>query len=209
MTEDESSKRLQQLLRLKRHETPPPGFFSDLSSGVMDRIRALEAEQNVPVWRRWFFRGSDSQSAAAPAGGLLPVWVWNGLGLAMMATLLGGIYWANGTNDSPNSEGMPSQQAAVTSPGLSRPSEAFSENPSIALSGSSWDSISSPHSLRAAAPLVHERFRVPVSVSMSSPSAELSSTNPFPAGLFRLPGASGDPGNSPEAYRVRLGNWSR
>ncbi|MEY3535057.1 MAG: hypothetical protein RLZZ582_633, partial [Verrucomicrobiota bacterium] len=176
MTEDESSKRLQQLLRLKRHETPPPGYFNDLSSGVMDRIRALEAERNTPLWRRWFFLGSDSQSAAAPAGGLLPVWVWNGLGLAMMATLLGGIYWASGTNDSPNSEGMPSQQAAVTSPGLSRPSEAFSENPSIALSGSSWDSISSPQYLRAAAPLVHERFRVPVSVSMSSPSAELSST---------------------------------
>jgi len=55
MTEDESSKRLQQLLRLKRHETPPPGYFNDLSSGVMDRIRALEAERNTPLWRRWFF----------------------------------------------------------------------------------------------------------------------------------------------------------
>ncbi len=209
MTEDESSKRLHQLLRLKRHETPPPGYFSDLSSGVMDRIRALEAERSIPVWRRWFLRGSDSQGAVTPAGGLLPVWIWNGLGLAMMVTLLGGIYWTSGANDSSNSEGVPSQQALITSPGFSGSSEVFSESPSIALSGGGWDSIPSPHYLRGSAPLVHDRFQVPVSVSMSSRSAELSSTNPFPAGLFRLPGASGDPGGSPEAYRVRLGDWSR
>jgi hypothetical protein len=97
----------------------------------------------------------------------------------------------------------------ITSPSFSGSSEGFSESPSIALSGGSWDSIPSPHDLRSAAPLVHDRFRVPVSVSMSSRSAELSSTNPFPAGLFRLPGASGDPSGSPEAYRVRLGDWSR
>ena len=45
MTEEESSQRLRQLLRLKRHESPPSGYFRDFSGGVIDRIRALEAER--------------------------------------------------------------------------------------------------------------------------------------------------------------------
>jgi hypothetical protein len=35
----------------------------------------------------------------------------------------------------------------------------------------------------------------------------MSSTNPLPAGLFRLPGAAG--GAGPEAYRVRFGDAPR
>jgi len=209
MTEDESSKRLQQLLRLKRHETPPPGFFRDFPGGVMDRIRALETERNIPMWRRWLSGGGDSRGAATPPGGFLPVWVWNGLGLAVMVTLLGGIYFASGTDSPSNSAGMPSQQTMVTPPGFPPSSEVFSEESSVVLSGARWDSIPFPHHLRAGTPWAPDRFRGPVSVSMSGASGELSSTNPFPAGLFRLPGASGGHGNGPEAYRVRLGERSQ
>jgi hypothetical protein len=36
---------LKRLLKLKRHEIPPPGYFNNFSSQVISRIRAGEAEQ--------------------------------------------------------------------------------------------------------------------------------------------------------------------
>jgi len=51
MIDDESSKRLQQLLRLKRHETPPPGYFNEFSDTVLDRIAGFLADRNPPMAR--------------------------------------------------------------------------------------------------------------------------------------------------------------
>jgi len=40
---------LKQLLKLKRHEIPPPGFFNHFSDEVISRIRAGEARNGSPI----------------------------------------------------------------------------------------------------------------------------------------------------------------
>jgi hypothetical protein len=44
--------RLQRLLALKRHESPPPGFFGRFPDQVRARIARAEAEP-APWWRQW------------------------------------------------------------------------------------------------------------------------------------------------------------
>jgi hypothetical protein len=47
MNEDQQNfDELKQLLKLKRHELPPPGYFAGFSDQVISRIRAGEAGQN-------------------------------------------------------------------------------------------------------------------------------------------------------------------
>ncbi len=46
--------RLRQLLALKRHEQPPPGYFDRLPGQIMHRIKAAEAERVRPWYERWF-----------------------------------------------------------------------------------------------------------------------------------------------------------
>ncbi len=41
------------LLALKRHETPPPGYFNGFSGEVISRIRAGETAQVEGFWSRW------------------------------------------------------------------------------------------------------------------------------------------------------------
>ena len=192
MTDDESSKRIEQLLRLKRHETPPPGYFNEFSDGVLDRIRALESERAVPRWRRWFSRGPQSSGAATSEGGFLPVWVWNAaLGFSTMVAVAGGLYWASHRADPEGKSGKPLIQTASSV----APSNASSVASTILLARSMPEGVG--------ARSVQVR---PVTVSMSGSSAEMSSTNPLPSGLFQLPGASS--GGS-DAYRVRFGNSPR
>jgi hypothetical protein len=193
MTDDESSKRLQQLIRLKRHETPPPGYFNEFSDGVLDRIRDLESKRAVPWWRRWFSRGLQySSSGSVLESGFRPVWVWNAaIGLSTLVIVAGGLYWASLLTDPEKEAGDPLLQAASSGNALSASSAA-----STVLLARSMSELVEPRSVQ---------FR-PVTVSMSGSSTELSSTNPLPSGLFQLPGASG--GGS-EAYRVRFGNSPR
>ncbi len=201
MIDDESSKRLQQLLRLKRHETPPPGYFNEFSDKVLDRIRALESERAIPKWRRWFSRGSQSSHGPISESGLWSVWGWNtAIGLSMLVATVGGLYWASHLTDPEGMSGNPPLQAAS----LGNPSAfapvAFTGGTGLAvgtgLAGKSMFELAEPRSVQ---------FH-PVTVSISGSSPELSSTNPLPSGLFQLPGASG--GGS-EAYRVRFGNSPR
>jgi hypothetical protein len=51
MNHDEQEE-IQKLIRLKRYEVPPPGYFRDFSAGVMARIRREEAARPVPWWRQ-------------------------------------------------------------------------------------------------------------------------------------------------------------
>jgi hypothetical protein len=43
---------LKQLLKLKRHEIPPPGYFSNFSGDVLSRIRAGEAGGSDSIFER-------------------------------------------------------------------------------------------------------------------------------------------------------------
>ncbi len=192
MTDDESSKRLEQLLRLKRHETPPPGYFNDFSDGVLDRIRALESERAVPRWRRWFSRGLQSSEGSAPESGLWPMWGWNSaLGFSTLVAMVGGLYWALHQTDPKGKSSEPLLQTASSG----NPSTVSSAASTVLLARSMPEEVG-PRSVQ---------FR-PVTVSMSGSSAEISSTNPLPSGLFQLPGASS---SGSEAYRVRFGNSPR
>ena len=195
MIDDESSKRLQQLLRLKRHETPPPGYFNEFSDTVLDRIRALESERAIPRWRRWFSRGSQSSHGPVTESGLWFVGGWNtAIGLSTLVAVVGGLYWASHLT---NPEGMsgngPPQAASLGNPSAVAPTAS---TVGTGLAAKSMFELVEPRSVQ---------FH-PVTVSMSGSSPELSSTNPLPPGLFQLPGASG--GGS-EAYRVRFGNSPR
>ena len=195
MIDDESSKRLQQLLRLKRHETPPPGYFNEFSDKVLDRIRALESERAIPKWRRWFSRGSQSSHGPISESGLWSVWGWNtAIGLSMLVATVGGLYWASRLTDPEGMSGNPPLQAAsLGNPSAVAPA-AFTVGTGLA--ARSMFELAEPRSVQ---------FH-PVTVSISGSSPELSSTNPLPPGLFQLPGASG--GGS-DAYRVRFGNSPR
>jgi len=195
MIDDESSKRLQQLLRLKRHETPPPGYFNEFSDTVLDRIRALESERAIPKWRRWFSRGSQSSHGPVTERGLWSVGGWNtAIGLSMLVAVVGGLYWASHLT---NPEGMsgngPLQAASLGNPSAVAPAASTM---GTGLAAKSMFELAEPRSVQ---------FH-PVTVSISGSSPELSSTNPLPPGLFQLPGSSG--GGS-EAYRVRFGNSPR
>jgi|GEM_PF-564867 hypothetical protein len=215
MTEDESSQRLRQLLRLKRHESPPPGYFRDFPGAVVERIQALEAERSIPMWRRWWFRGGESLSGPSDDRmGFRFLWAGGTVGALVVAVLMGGLHWlgrSSGTEDAAGGlahVAPPGHTAFGT--GLATPQG--SRAPAIALAGidAGWKTSGNPGA-RAGDPQWNAGFGWPVSVSMATTGSgvppELSSTNPFPPGLFRLPGSAGPAG--PEVYRVRFGDSQR
>lgn len=51
---DEKNRRLQRLLALKRHETPPPGFFERFPNRVLINIRAGTEMETRPWWQRFY-----------------------------------------------------------------------------------------------------------------------------------------------------------
>src|ERR1043165_9633080 len=59
-------KSLEKLVRLKRHEQPPPRYFREFSGRVIDRIERGEAR--LSWWERF---GSDLRPALAAGAGLV------------------------------------------------------------------------------------------------------------------------------------------
>lgn len=49
MNENDNFESLQRLLKLKRHEVPPPGYFNRFSDEVIDRIRTGEQADATPA----------------------------------------------------------------------------------------------------------------------------------------------------------------
>jgi hypothetical protein len=50
---DERFESLQRLVRLKQHEVPPPAFFRDFSTRVIDRIEREARTRKTSWWRHW------------------------------------------------------------------------------------------------------------------------------------------------------------
>jgi hypothetical protein len=79
---------LRRLLALKRHETPPPGYFNNFSSQVMARIRAGETEM-ADGWSGRFFASMPWLLGALQAVETRPVFA-GGFATALCALLLFG-----------------------------------------------------------------------------------------------------------------------
>ena len=79
--ESENFEQLRRLLALKRHEQPPPRYFSNFSSQVIDRIRADGAAQRRPAtegtwWERlWTMLEAKPLFAGAFGAGVCAVLV--------------------------------------------------------------------------------------------------------------------------------------
>lgn len=67
---EENFEQLKKLLKLKRHETPPPGYFEDFSSNLIARIEAEDARPAPAGWRR-FFAGLDTSPIMVGAYGVI------------------------------------------------------------------------------------------------------------------------------------------
>jgi len=67
---DQEFEKLRQLLELKRHEVPPPGYFEDFSAGVIARIEAEDARP-APSWWRRLLPGIDTSPVMLGAYGVI------------------------------------------------------------------------------------------------------------------------------------------
>lgn len=194
MNEQESNERLRQLLRLKRLETPPPGYFNRFQDGVFDRIQTVEAKRSRSPWRRWLF-GHRNLGGAAPWRSLVNA----GSVVGVLGVAVAGWFWIGGSTGE-ESQAPASVAAAAAASGGTGPSAvsrvemqappAVSLGPEVAGLGL-WKTAG-PAVVPSVAP-----WSAQAKASRAIP--EFASTNPLPEGLFRLPGSSGS-----EAYRVRF-----
>ncbi len=113
---------LRRLLALKRHETPPPGYFEHFSRDVMAHIRAGENSRtaNVSSQLPWLFRLlSTFEVKPAFAGGFASV---------LCLLLLLGIVFAERPDGAPQpllqAAELPSSLAVAPSPGFMNPMAA-------------------------------------------------------------------------------------
>lgn len=117
MNENENNfESVRRLLALKRHETPPPGYFDGFSRGVMARIRAGEDSRaaNVSSQLPWLFRLiSTFEVKPAFAGGFASV---------LCLLLLLGIVYAERPDGAPQ---QLLQAAEISSPLAAAPSPGF------------------------------------------------------------------------------------
>ena len=214
MNEEESNERLRQLLRLKRHEAPPPGYYPRFQDGVLGRIRALEAERARSFWHRWFPRVSVGSVAE---WGRRPAFLNVGAAAALLAALAAWSWIDSSTavDSRAESSGSIASEAALpvgSSDVDLPPPPPVSLGPEVAEVGA-WRTpeAAAPAAVPAVDPawasgLAFPNPRVSWSARSRSPvpAAGFSSTNPLPEGLFRLPDGAGA-----ESYRVRFTGSSR
>src|SRR3954463_9668637 len=94
----EEFEQLRKLLKLKRHEQPPPGFFNDFSSRVLDGIESKKAANQsdrlaeYAPWLARFFRLLETNVVAA-----------GGFATAVCAMLVGGVVYSEYVDQAPSS----------------------------------------------------------------------------------------------------------
>jgi hypothetical protein len=109
---------LKQLLKLKRHEMPPPGYFNHFSGDVISRLRAGEASQPESLIER-------IQSESSLLAFLLPIFqarpgIIGALATSLCLLLLIGVVWADRPDATSGdmSAAQPSQASPQTDPTL-------------------------------------------------------------------------------------------
>jgi hypothetical protein len=81
----ENHEQLLNLLAIKRHEQPPPGYFVSFSHQVISRIEA-QCSQRVPWWRQWFAELTEQPLLASTYGLLFAGLLVIAAGLAQSST---------------------------------------------------------------------------------------------------------------------------
>jgi len=160
--QEQDFEKLQRLLKLKRHELPPPRFFNDFSGQVTARIRAgdvgkLESLTDVVAqapWLQRFWRAIEGKPAVSGA-----------FALGACGLLVAGIYFADQAPTSlPNFAGNENPPTEAVSPTL------FATAPGMAtLPGSTTPTSVLSNSLFSGMPVVNG-MPVPQAVPVSAPS---------------------------------------
>jgi hypothetical protein len=115
--EQQNFDELKRLLKLKRLELPPSGYFNSFSDQIVSRLRAGEAEAGMTVvgqleekapWMLYFFRLFDARPGMA-----------GGLAVSMCMLLLFGVVYAEFSESSTGSDmGLAETVAVDSSPAL-------------------------------------------------------------------------------------------
>ena len=130
---------LRRLLALKRHETPPPGYFNDFSSQVLQRIRLGHTDRTANLAEE-LFGHAPWLAKLLHAFDARPVFV-SGFAGALCMLLLFGIVYAERPDLTPQpllqAANSSADLAVVTPAALSQPAEQIwivsSTNPVLSL----------------------------------------------------------------------------
>ncbi|MGB7746819.1 MAG: hypothetical protein WBN75_05970 [Verrucomicrobiia bacterium] len=140
MNENENNfESLRRLLALKRHETPPPGYFNDFSSQVMQRIHVSQADPSANLAEE-LFSHAPWLSKLLHAFDARPMFA-GGFAGALCLLLLLGIVYAERPDFTPQpllqAENSSASLAAVTPTALPQPGDQMgivsSTNPVFSL----------------------------------------------------------------------------
>lgn len=121
---DNNFEALQRLMALKRHETPPPGYFNDFSGQVVARLRA--GEKAEPVLYGRLFNEAPWVAAFLRFFGSRPAYI-GAFSASMCLLLLGSIIYNqrdDATLESPFFSSGSAASAAVSTTSAAAPSMA-------------------------------------------------------------------------------------
>ncbi|HEU6448300.1 MAG TPA: hypothetical protein VFV23_07685 [Verrucomicrobiae bacterium] len=119
MNETENFESLRQLLALKRHEIPPPGYFDRFSGNVIARIRSGETASG----KSWFVRIFEALEVKPAFAGAFAS--------AVCLLMLFGIVYAGSDNSAPQSLFQPGAENSQLSPQLASASPQQTATPEI------------------------------------------------------------------------------